>query len=58
MSMTDWLEVLIYFNAACIGIYTMPNVVYWFNKGTKNLPAPVANAIKVRIFLLIIVMLP
>ena len=58
MSMTDSLEVLIYFNAACIGIYTMKNIVHWFNKGTKNLPAPVANVIKVRIFSLIIVMLP
>ena len=56
--MTDWLEVLIYFIAAGIGIYTMTNVVNWLVKGTKNLPAPVANAVVVGIFLLILVMLP
>ncbi|GIR77426.1 MAG: hypothetical protein CM15mP80_00510 [Alphaproteobacteria bacterium] len=56
--MTDWLEVLIYFIAAGIGIYTMTNVVNWLDKGTKNLPAPLANAVIVGIFLLILVMLP
>ena len=52
-----WLKVLIYFVAACIGIYTMTNVVNWLDQGTKNLPAPVANAIVVGIFLLILKML-
>ena len=56
--MTDWLEVLIYFIAAGIGIYTMTNVVNWLHIGTKNLPAPLANAEIVGIFLLILVMLP
>ena len=56
--MTDWLEVLIYFIAAGIGIYTMTNVVNWLDKGTKNLSAPVANFIVVGIFLLALVMLP
>ena len=56
--MTDWLEVLIYFIAACIGIFTMTNVVNLLDKGTKNLPPPAANAILMGIFLLILVMLP
>ena len=58
LSMTDWLEVLIYFITAGIGIYTMENVVNWLDKGTKNLPAPLANAVIVGIFLLILVILP
>ena len=58
LGITDWLEVLIYFVAACVGIYTMTNVVNWLEQGTKNLPAPLANAEIVGIFLLIIVMLP
>ncbi len=56
--MTDWLEVLINFSTASIGIYTMTNVVSWLDKGTKNLPALLANAVIVEIFLLILVMLP
>ena len=56
--MTDWLEVLIYFIAAYTGIYTMTNLVNRLDEGTKNLPAPVTNAIVVGIFLLILVMLP
>ena len=56
--MTDWLEVLIYFSTAGIGIYTITNVVNWLDKGTKNLPTPVANAIGVGISLLFLVMLP
>mgnify|MGYP000537944285 CR=1 FL=1 len=56
--MTDWLEVLINFSTASIGIYTMTNVVNWLDKGTKNLPALLANAVIVEIFLLILVMLP
>ena len=56
--MTDWLEVLIYFIAAGIGIYTMTNAVNWLDKSTKNLPAPIANAVIVGIFLLLLVMLP
>ena len=55
--MTNWLEVLIYFIAAGIGIYTMTNVVNWLDIGTKNLPAPAANAVVVGIFLWIFVML-
>ena len=58
MSITDWLEVLIYFVAACVGIYTMTNVVNWLEQGTKNLPAPLANAVIVEILLLILVVLP
>ena len=58
MSMTNWLEVLIYSIAASIGIFRMTNVVNWLDKGTKNLPAPVANTIAVGIFLLMLVMLP
>ena len=56
--MTDWLKALIYFIAAGIGIDTMTNVIHWSDKGTKNLPAPSANAVIVGIFLLIFVMLP
>ncbi len=56
--MTDWLEVLIYFSTAGIGIYTITNVVNWLDKGTKNLPALLANAVIVGIFLLILVILP
>ena len=56
--MTDWLEVLKYFIATAIGIYTMTNAVSWLDKGTKNLPVPIANAIIVGIFLLILVILP
>ena len=58
MSITDWLEVLIYFIPAGIGIYTITNIVNWLAKGTKNLPAPLANAVIVEIFLLILVVLP
>ena len=58
MSMTNWLEVLIYSIAASIGIFRMTNVVNWLDKGTKNLPAPLANAVTVGIFLLILVILP
>ena len=36
----------------------MTNVVNLLDKGTKNLPPPVANAIVMGIFLLILVMLP
>ena len=56
--MTDWLEVLIYFIAAGIGIYTMTNVVNWLDEGTKNLPASIANTVIVGMFLLILVILP
>ena len=56
--MTDWLEVLIYFIATGIGIYTMTNVVNWLDKGTENLPAPIANAVIVGIFFLVLVILP
>ena len=56
--MTDWLEVLIYFIVAGIGIYTMTNVVNWLDKGTKNLPAPAANTVVIGILLLLLVMLP
>ena len=56
--MTDWLEVFIYFIAAGIGVHKMTNVVNWLDKGTKNLPAPAANAVIVEIFLSILVMLP
>ena len=56
--MTDWLKVVIYFIAAYVGIYTITNAVNWLDKGTKNLPAPIANALIVGIFLLILVMLP
>ena len=55
--MNDWTEVLIYFSTAGIGIYTMTNVVNWLDKGTKNLPALLANAVMVGIFLLLLVML-
>lgn len=55
--MTDWIKVLIYFIAAGIGFYTMTNVVNCLDKGTKNLPAPLANAVIVGIFLLTLVML-
>ena len=53
--MTDWLEVLKYFIAACIGIYIMTNAVNLLDKGTKNLPEPAANAIVVGIFLLALI---
>ena len=56
--MTDWLEVLIYFIAGGIGIYTMTNIVNCLDNGTKHLPAPVANAVVVGFFLLLLVMLP
>ena len=56
--MTDWLAVLIYFIVAFIGVYSMANVVNYLDKGTKNLPAPVANYIVVGKFLLILVLLP
>ena len=55
--MTDWLEVLIYFIAAGIGIYIMTNIVNWLDEGTKNLSAPITNAVIVGVFLLILVML-
>ena len=55
--MTDWLEILIYFIAAGIGVYTMTNVVNWLDKGTKKLPAPLTNAVIMGIFLFILVML-
>ena len=58
MNMTDWLKVLIYFIVAGIGIYTMTKVVNRADKSTKNLPAPIANAVIVGIFLLLLVMLP
>ena len=53
--MTDWLEVLKYFIAACIGIYIMTNVVNWLDKGTKNLPEPAAKTIVMEIFLLALI---
>ena len=56
--MTYWLKFLIYFIAAGIGICTVTNVINWLDKGTKNLPALIANAVVVGIFLLILVMLP
>ena len=40
--MTDWFEVLIYFVAACIGIYKMTNVVNWLDQGTLTLPQVLA----------------
>ena len=56
--MTDWLGVMIYVITAGVGFYTMTNVVDWLDKGTKNLPVPIANAVIVGIFLLILMMLP
>ena len=56
--MTNWLRILIYFITAGIGFYTMTNVVNWLDKGTKNIPAPIANAVIVGIFFLILGMLP
>lgn len=52
------LEVLTYFIASGVGIYTITNVVNWLDEGIKNLPAPIANTVIVEIFLLIFVMLP
>ena len=40
--MTDWLEVLTYFVAARIGVYTMTNVVNWLDQGTLTLPQVLA----------------
>tara|TARA_B100001057_G_scaffold410796_1_gene426080 strand:+ start:147 stop:326 length:180 start_codon:yes stop_codon:yes gene_type:complete len=54
--MTNWLEVLMWFVIAGIGIFIMTNVVDWLDKSTKSLPTPLAIVMVASTFLLVIVL--
>ena len=54
--MTNWLEVLMWFVIAGVGIFIMTNVVDWLDKSTKSLPVPLAIVMVASTFLLVIVL--